>query len=273
LPVRQRAGEGGFRTVGPPVREKRFSRLPPSLSPAHSDPVAALTGGEMDQLVEAPPKVRFAPDSPLEGRVQGFEPSVPASIADNAYTRPDLARHNERASCRPLNTSGFAFFPPPGALHGAVRTLRGFDPPHRALPMLFLSAIRLTLSQPKTHKRGARYPRASPYPWSFPRISPQLRSTLAKPPPNCRACTGVVYRDASAHPEDVESGYRIRPRRQCAPPLTNGPGRLRGETRPTIIATRCKSTFAPSWEGPRGFDSSALPAANPVQTVHFTPSA
>src|SRR5439155_14861998 len=35
------------------------------------------------------------------------------------------------------------------------------------------------------------------------------------------------------------------------PPLTNGPGRLRGETRPTIIATRRKSTFAPSWEAPR----------------------
>ena len=29
LPVRQRAGEGGFRTVGSPVREQRFSRLPP----------------------------------------------------------------------------------------------------------------------------------------------------------------------------------------------------------------------------------------------------
>jgi hypothetical protein len=58
----------------------------------------------------------------------------PASIADNAYTRPDLAGHNERVNCRPLNTLGFAFFPPSGALHGAVRTLRGFDLPHRALP-------------------------------------------------------------------------------------------------------------------------------------------
>src|SRR6202045_1907093 len=55
----------------------------------------------------------------------------------------------ERASCRPLNTSGFAFFPPLGALHGAVRTLRGFDLPRRPLPVLFLSAIRLTLGQPK----------------------------------------------------------------------------------------------------------------------------
>ena len=61
----------------------------------------------------------------------------------------------------------------------------------------------------------------------------------------------LAYRDTSARPEDVESGCRIRPRRQCPPPLTNGPGRLRGETRPTIIATRRKSTFAPSWEGPR----------------------
>jgi hypothetical protein len=62
LPVRQRAGEGGFRTVGPPVREQRFSRLPPH--PHRRPPTVA-----------PPLRDRRFADSPVEEA--GFEPSVP----------------------------------------------------------------------------------------------------------------------------------------------------------------------------------------------------
>src|SRR5437868_4478533 len=49
----------------------------------------------------------------------------------------------------PETLSYFALFPPRRALHGAVRTLRGFDLAHRVLPVLLVPAVRFTLSLPK----------------------------------------------------------------------------------------------------------------------------
>jgi hypothetical protein len=60
--------------------------------------------------------------------------------------RSGRARH--AATRRPQTFSRFALFPPRRALH-AARTIRGCDLPRRAVPVLLMPAVGLTLSLPQ----------------------------------------------------------------------------------------------------------------------------
>ena len=102
--------------------------------------------------------------------------------------------------------SRFATFPPRGALHGAVCTIRGCDLPRRAVPVLLVPAVGLTLSLPQRIGALRDLLVLLPIHGQFPHTSPietncavGCRQTAPglQPGPACRRHAGAPEEDES----------------------------------------------------------------------------